>query len=67
MIAASAIMGLAIWVTQFLIQPLMSGGTLKLVGVALIVVVGIVAYGFAGILLGAFQRTEIAAALRRQR
>ena len=67
MVAASGIMGIAIWITQIAIQPLMSDGALKLVGEVFIVVVGIVAYGFAGIMLGAFQRAELAAALRRQR
>ncbi|MGI9395358.1 MAG: murein biosynthesis integral membrane protein MurJ [Boseongicola sp.] len=67
MVAASGIMGIAIWVIQLLIQPLMSDGTLRLVAVAILVAVGIAAYGFAGIALGAFQRAELTSALRRQR
>ncbi|MGI9393698.1 MAG: murein biosynthesis integral membrane protein MurJ [Boseongicola sp.] len=67
MVAASGIMGIAIWLVQYLIQPLMSDGALKLVAVVILVAVGVAAYGLAGIALGAFQRAELVAALRRQR
>ncbi len=67
MIAASGIMGIAIWITQLLIQPLMAASVLKIVGVLILVAVGVAAYGVAGVMLGAFRRADLASALSRQR
>ncbi len=67
MIAASAIMGIVIWIMQLLIQPLIAGSKLELVGLAALVAIGMLAYGMAGVTLGAFHRADLAAAFRRQR
>ncbi|WP_413720048.1 murein biosynthesis integral membrane protein MurJ [Silicimonas sp. MF1-12-2] len=64
---ASALMGLALWVGQFLIAPLMEMPGYKVLGILLLCVFGALVYAAAGLSIGAFRRDELRAVFRRQR
>ena len=66
-ILASALMGVALWFGQFLFSPLLKAPSVKFIGLALLCLFGILVYGGAGLLTGAFTRGELRAAFRRQR
>jgi putative peptidoglycan lipid II flippase len=60
---AGALMAAAIWGTEFLLPP----GKTNILGFLLLTLVGGVAYGGGGILLGAFDLSQLKALLRRRR
>ncbi len=64
-VAASTLMGLALWIAQFLVSPLLDAPGLKFLGLALLVVGGMAVYGGAGLGLGAFRAADLRTAFRR--
>jgi putative peptidoglycan lipid II flippase len=66
-IAASAIMGAALWLGQFVYSPLLEYSGLKFIGLLLLVLTGMAVYAFAGIAIGAFRKSDLTGAFRRQR
>ncbi len=65
-IAASLVMGVVLWFGQFTIRPFMIGGFFSLIGLAVLILLGLVSYGLSGLAFGAFRRADLAA-LRRHR
>ena len=65
--AASAVMGVALWLGQFALSPLLETAGLRYLGLALLVALAMVVYAIAGVTLGAFRTSELKAVLRRQR
>ena len=66
-VAASAIMGIALWLVQYVIGPVAGLALAKFAVLALIVAFGMAIYAIAGVVLGAFSRRDLTAAFRRQR
>ena len=64
--AASAVMGLALWGGQILLTPLLAQPWVRGLALVLLLVIGILSYGIAGQLLGAFRLSEIRSLLRRR-
>jgi putative peptidoglycan lipid II flippase len=66
-VAASAVMGGGLWLAQQgLAGPLSTPG-LRIAALAALIAVGVIVYGFAGQLLGAFSLAEIRGILRRRK
>jgi putative peptidoglycan lipid II flippase len=65
---AAAIMGAGLWFGQFLFSPIIEAeNAFKFLGLALLVVFGMVVYAVAGFATRAFTRDEIKTAFKRQR
>ena len=64
-LAASAIMGAALWTLQFALQPLLEAAGWRYLGLAALVAGGMAVYAAAGIGLGAFQSSDLKQAMRR--
>ena len=65
MLAASAAMGLILWVTERILFPYLQAPGLRYLALAALVSVGIAAYFAIGHLIGAFRLSEFRRALRR--
>ena len=66
-VVASAMMGAALWIGQFILAPLMEAPGLKVPGILILCAFGAVVYGICGLALGAFRRDELRRFFRRQR
>ena len=65
--AASAIMGVALWITAQALAGLLATAGVRVGALALLIGAGIVAYGIAGQMLGAFSFAELRGIVRRRR
>ncbi len=65
MVAASLVMGVALWIAAAMLSPFLSLPWWRALALAALIAVGIVTYFGAGQLLGAFRLAEFKAALRR--
>lgn len=63
---ASIVMGAALWAAHLALMPLLSVAWVRGLGLALLILIGILAYGIAGQLLGAFRLSELKAMLNRR-
>ena len=66
-IAASAVMGGALWGGALLLGPWLGMDGLRWIALALLVGIGIASYGAAVLIFRAFRIADLKAALRRQR
>jgi len=64
-IAASAIMGVVLWIAAILLGPGLGTPTVRYAALAALVAIGLGAYALAGRALGAFTMTDLRGALRR--
>ena len=62
---AVLLMGVALWLAQFMLSPLLEAPGLKFVGLALLVGLGMATYGLVGIGIVAFRTGELRSAFRR--
>lgn len=65
-IVASLIMGLVLWVGTMLLAPLLNARGLRIGGLAILIVAGIITYFGVGGLIGAFRLSELKSGLRRR-
>jgi putative peptidoglycan lipid II flippase len=65
--AASAIMGVALFATQWLLSDLLVTQGWRFAALAILVTTGIITYAIAGVSCGAFKPSDFKTALRRQR
>ncbi|WP_300519942.1 murein biosynthesis integral membrane protein MurJ [Aliiroseovarius sp.] len=63
--AASWLMGAVLWIGAVALGPMFGAGALRYLALALLVTLGMVAYGMIGQMLGAFRLGEFKAAMRR--
>ena len=63
--AASWLMGAVLWMGAVALGPMFGAGALRYLALALLVALGMVAYGMIGQMLGAFRLGEFKAAMRR--
>ena len=66
-IAASAVMGAALWGGAILLGPALGTPVWRYAALAALVAIGMAAYGLAALALGAMRPSDLRAALRRQR
>lgn len=66
-VLASAVMGLALWLGQFLVLTVIETPGVKLLGITLLCIFGGAVYFATGFALGAFRQDEFRRAFRRQR
>ncbi|NNL74123.1 MAG: murein biosynthesis integral membrane protein MurJ [Silicimonas sp.] len=66
-VVASLIMGIVLWLGQFLLSPLLDQPGLSVLGLTLLCTLGAVVYAATGFALGAFDWAELKGAFRRQR
>lgn len=64
---ASAIMGGALWALMLTLSPFFGFPGWRVLALLVLIVLGIVVYYFAGRVVGAFRKSELKAALKRQR
>ena len=64
-LAASAIMGLALWVAALLLGPALGTPTVRYAALAVLIAIGLGTYALAGRALGAFTMADLRGALRR--
>ncbi len=67
LVAAAILMGAVLWALAWLMAPWLATAGLRYGALALLVLGGSLAYGVAGVALGAFRPSEFRQALRRQR
>jgi len=65
--AASAVMGAALWALMLGLSPFFGVGGWRWLALLLLIVLGSTVYYFAGRIVGAFHKSELKAALKRQR
>ncbi len=65
LVLAAFIMGLALWVLQFVLSPLLETAGWRYLGLLLLVALGMATYALAGLRLGAFSVAELKGAVRR--
>jgi len=66
-LAASVVMGAILWGTYLMLAPLLTRDYWRYPALVLLLAVGLVSYGAAGQMLGAFRLSDFNAALRRKR
>ncbi|WP_425071216.1 murein biosynthesis integral membrane protein MurJ [Sagittula sp. S175] len=66
-IAASLVMGAALYGAELLLRPWLEQSFVRIFALLLLIVIGSIVYGIAGQLLGAFQLSEFRSILRRRR
>ncbi len=64
-LAAAAVMGAVLWLADLALAPIFGSGGGKFLGLVVLVGVGIVSYGLAGLALKAFRVSELRAVVRR--
>ena len=66
-VAASVVMGVAIWAMRLVLDPALETPSLRYLALTALVLGGIGAYGVAAVLLGAIRPSDLRAGFRRQR